>query len=262
MAIDTIPNTLSNILAGRPTSRSNNALQSGDNSSSRESNYSAQTEIELRGSTVTPEYPTYSRNSVANSVAARQTSGESDQTTAKTTDSAKKEEELAKLRARDREVRNHEAAHLAALGAYKKGGASFTTQTGPDGKQYAVGGEVPIDLSTEATPEETINKAQTIRQAALAPTDPSPTDRQVAAKATQMETAARSQLLESNNTVKQSPAPNTGDQNGGSQSILPSSSRESSTPSATHLALYRRALDYAPQPSHAQTERRSVNMRA
>ena len=46
--------------------------------------------------------------------------------------------------------------------------------TGPDGQRYAIGGEVPIDLSAvPGNPQATLQKALTIRRAALAPTDPS-----------------------------------------------------------------------------------------
>lgn len=102
--------------------------------------------------------------------------------------------EVAELKARDREVRAHEQAHLSALGGHRQGGASFQFQTGPDGKQYAVGGEVPVDVSPGATPSETIQKAQTIRRAALAPSEPSSADRAVAAKTSQLEAQARADL--------------------------------------------------------------------
>jgi hypothetical protein len=109
--------------------------------------------------------------------------------------SPEEEEMLRELQARDREVRAHEAAHQAA-GAGLTGGASFSTQKGPDGKDYAVGGEVSIDTSSGGTPQETIAKSQKIRAAALAPADPSPQDRAVAARAMQMESQARMELLE------------------------------------------------------------------
>lgn len=70
-------------------------------------------------------------------------------------------------------------------------GASFTYETGPDGKRYAVGGEVGIDVSGGRTPEETLAKAERIRAAALAPAEPSAQDRQVAAEADQMAAEAR-----------------------------------------------------------------------
>jgi len=100
--------------------------------------------------------------------------------------------EVEKLKARDREVRAHEMAHLAAAGGLATSGASFTYQRGPDGVSYAIGGEVQIDTSSGSSPEETLRKAQTIRAAALAPAEPSGQDRAVAAKASQMEAEARS----------------------------------------------------------------------
>lgn len=99
-------------------------------------------------------------------------------------------EQVAKLKQIDRQVRQHEQAHLAAAGGLATSGASFTYQKGPDGMNYAVGGEVGIDTSPGRTPEETISRAQTIRSAALAPADPSGQDRAVAAQATQMEQQA------------------------------------------------------------------------
>jgi len=102
---------------------------------------------------------------------------------------------VEKLKARDREVRAHEQAHLSAAGPHARGGPSFQYQKGPDNARYAVGGEVDIDVSSvPGDPEATIRKAQVIRAAALAPSNPSPQDRQVAATATKMETEARQEL--------------------------------------------------------------------
>lgn len=102
---------------------------------------------------------------------------------------------LTELRARDAEVRAHEQAHLAAAGPYANGAPTFEFQTGPDGRQYAVGGEVSIDSSPVAgDPEATVRKAQTIKRAALAPSDPSAQDRQVAAQAAQLEAQARQEV--------------------------------------------------------------------
>ena len=101
--------------------------------------------------------------------------------------------EIKMLAARDREVRAHEQAHMAAGGQYA-GAATYQYQRGPNGVNYAVGGEVPISTSKEATPEATMRKAQIIRRAALAPAEPSPQDRKVAAMAMQMESAARVEI--------------------------------------------------------------------
>ncbi len=98
---------------------------------------------------------------------------------------SKEEKQVVKeLQTRDLETRVHEQSHIAAAGGYAKGGASYSFQTGPDGKQYAIGGSVQIDSSSIANnPEATLRKAQVVRQAALAPKDPSGTDRAVAASA-------------------------------------------------------------------------------
>lgn len=101
--------------------------------------------------------------------------------------------EVETLKARDREVRAHEMAHLAAAGGLATSAASFTYQRGPDGVSYAIGGEVGIDTSPGSNPEETLRKAQIIRAAALAPAEPSGQDRAVAAKAAQMEADARAE---------------------------------------------------------------------
>ena len=103
---------------------------------------------------------------------------------------------VEQLQRRDRAVRAHEAAHLAAAGGYAAGGPSYTTQQGPDGRSYAIGGEVPIDMSAERTPEATLRKAQTIRAAAMAPADPSGADKAIAAAASQMAQAAQAQMAE------------------------------------------------------------------
>lgn len=94
--------------------------------------------------------------------------------------------QVAELKERDREVRAHEMAHVAAGAGLVTRGATYTYQTGPDGQRYAIGGEVGIDTSPGRTPEETLAKAERIRAAALAPAEPSGQDRQVAAQAAQI----------------------------------------------------------------------------
>jgi len=102
--------------------------------------------------------------------------------------------ELQQLQQRDREVRAHEMAHVAAGAGLVTRGASYSYQTGPDGQRYAIGGEVGIDTSPGRTPEETLVKAEQVRAAALAPADPSPQDRQVASQATRMAMDARMEI--------------------------------------------------------------------
>lgn len=94
-------------------------------------------------------------------------------------------QQLEQLKQTDREVRQHEMAHQVAGGPYT-GGASYDYAVGPDGKRYAVAGEVPIDYGPVPNdPQATIEKMQTVIAAAMAPADPSPKDYQVAAQARQ-----------------------------------------------------------------------------
>ena len=121
--------------------------------------------------------------------------------TTELTDAEKKQVE--ELKRRDTEVHRHEQAHKAAAGSFASGGPTFEYQTGPDGTRYAVGGEVRIDTSpVSGNPQATIAKMQQVRRAANAPAQPSAQDRQVAAKAAQIEQQAR---LELNQTRAQNP---------------------------------------------------------
>jgi len=100
--------------------------------------------------------------------------------------------EIRELQRRDQEVRRHEAAHMAAGGALVRGGASYSYSAGPDGKRYAVGGEVSIDVSpVSGDPAATAAKMQRVRRAALAPAQPSGQDLSVAARAAQVEASSR-----------------------------------------------------------------------
>ncbi len=103
---------------------------------------------------------------------------------------------VAELRARDREVRLHEQAH-AQVGGEFAGAPSYTYQVGPDGQRYAIGGEVPIDVTPiEGDPEATVEKMEVVKAAALAPAEPSEADRRVAAVADQQRAKAQADLTE------------------------------------------------------------------
>lgn len=100
---------------------------------------------------------------------------------------------IAELQATDQRVRAHEQAHAAA-GAYN---VRYDYETGPDGKQYAVGGTAQIDMTISSTdPDGRIREAQKMRNAALAPADPSGEDMAVAAKATRIEMEAQAQKVQ------------------------------------------------------------------
>ncbi len=104
------------------------------------------------------------------------------------------EARLRHLRRRDREVRAHENAHRAAGGRFVRGG-HMDTEQGPDGRLYATGGDVRIDAAPiPGDAAATLEKAVVVRRAALAPADPSPQDRNVAARAARMAAQARAEL--------------------------------------------------------------------
>jgi len=108
--------------------------------------------------------------------------------------SAQQERQVQQLVLRDAEVKAHERAHKAVGGQYA-GSISYQYQVGPDGKRYAIGGEVSIDTSkVSGDPQATIDKMNVVKAAALAPADPSPQDRRVAASAAQAISAARVEL--------------------------------------------------------------------
>ena len=121
-------------------------------------------------------------------------------------------QEVAKLKARDQEVKAHEQAHLSAAGGLATSGATFTYQLGPDGIRYAIGGEVNIDTSPVAgDPQATLRKAETIQKAANAPAAPSDQDRKVAAQAAQMAAKAQQEISQFKQAAKyQEPQPTAG----------------------------------------------------
>lgn len=104
--------------------------------------------------------------------------------------------EIAELVSRDQEVRAHEQAHAAVGGSYA-GAPTYTFTRGPDGKRYAVGGEVSIDAGPiPNNPEATLRKMEIVLRAALAPAEPSVQDLRIAAQAQAQMTQARAELAE------------------------------------------------------------------
>jgi hypothetical protein len=145
--------------------------------------------------------PSDSQQGASEEEAEPQTAVQEDETT-----DNQEAEEIRDLKQRDAEVKAHEQAHMAAGGGLVQGAASYTYEKGPDGAMYAVGGEVKIDTSPARTPDQTIRKAQQIRRAALAPAQPSATDRAVAAAASRMEGQARAEKTQELVSGKQADA--------------------------------------------------------
>ena len=102
--------------------------------------------------------------------------------------------QIRELAARDREVRQHELALKSAAGSLA-GAISFDYQRGPDGRLYAVGGEVDIRTTPASNdPADVVAYAEQVIRAALAPAEPSSQDRQVAVQARAMLAQAQAEL--------------------------------------------------------------------
>lgn len=119
----------------------------------------------------------------------------------------KQRRQLAALVERDLEVRKHEQAHQSAGGQHA-GSPTYEFDLGPDGKRYASGGEVTIDIGViHGDPAATLAKMQQVRAAALAPVDPSSQDLSVARSATVKEAQARKELMIAEPATGLSPSP-------------------------------------------------------
>jgi hypothetical protein len=116
---------------------------------------------------------------------------------------------IRQLSQRDKEVRAHEQAHSAVGGQYA-GAAQYRYQRGPDGVNYAVAGEVPIDVGPiNGDPRATLAKMQIVQRAALAPAEPSAQDRRVAALAAQQANQARVEIVSETRVINSSEDNNT-----------------------------------------------------
>lgn len=115
------------------------------------------------------------------------------------------QKEIEKLKQRNDEVVTHENQHKTVAGNLAQT-PSYTYTTGPDGKRYISDGEVSIDVSKEKDPNATITKMQTVKRAALAPSEPSSADRNVARRADAIEAQARKELQNENQvTINSAP---------------------------------------------------------
>ncbi len=115
---------------------------------------------------------------------------------------------IEELKQIDLEVRQHEMAHVAAGAGLVTSGATFSYQKGPDGKDYAVAGEVQIDVSpVPGDPQATLRKMEQVKAAALAPASPSAQDQKVAANAGAQAMKAQAELaiLRANQDTKNPP---------------------------------------------------------
>lgn len=91
------------------------------------------------------------------------------------------------------EVRAHEMAHMAAGGDIA-GSATYSYTTGPDGKRYITGGEVPLSIPTTNDKEQKLKDLAQVKKAALAPAEPSSQDLSVAAEASSQMMTLKSEI--------------------------------------------------------------------
>ena len=137
------------------------------------------------------------------------------QGTGTTTLSAADQDLITRLKARDADVKAHEQAHRTAAGQLA-GPASYSYQKGPDGANYAIGGEVSIDTSAIPNdPAATIAKESRVAAAALAPADPSAQDGKVAAAA--MAAIAQAEAAKTSGTSGNGQSPGQGNGQGNGQ---------------------------------------------
>lgn len=81
-------------------------------------------------------------------------------------------------------------------------GPNYEYETGPDGRKYAVAGDVNVSYSHSSDPEVNLRNAQQLKASALAPADPSSQDRKVAAQAEMEIAQARQEILEEQNQAR------------------------------------------------------------
>lgn len=118
---------------------------------------------------------------------------------------SQQQQEISKLKESDAEVKAHEQAHLSAAAGLRTSAPSYQYQTGPDGKKYAVAGEVNISFSQTGDPKKDLQMAETLKAAALAPANPSGQDMAVAKQADEMIQQDKQKIQEENQQTGTTP---------------------------------------------------------
>jgi hypothetical protein len=85
--------------------------------------------------------------------------------------------DIQKLNQQGTEIGRYERSHLAVAGMVTRGGPSHEYRLGSDGRVYALGGEVSLDINTGAgNSQKTLAKMEQVRRAALTPVNLSSAD--------------------------------------------------------------------------------------
>lgn len=101
--------------------------------------------------------------------------------------------EVSQLVIIEKKVIAHEQAHKSVGGEFT-GAMSYSYTNGPDGKRYITGGEVSISIPSTDDKAQMIRMLERVKNAALAPADPSGQDLKVAASASAKQMAVRADL--------------------------------------------------------------------
>jgi hypothetical protein len=92
--------------------------------------------------------------------------------------------DIQKLSQQDTNIRRYERVHLAVAGMVTRGGPYNEYRLGSDGRLYAVGGEVSLNINTGAgNSQQTLTKMEQVRRAALAQANLAIEDQRAAALA-------------------------------------------------------------------------------
>lgn len=113
------------------------------------------------------------------------------------------QQQLAELKQTDAQVKAHEHAHKSTAAGLTTSGPNYEYETGPDGKKYAVAGDVNVSYQKSSDPEVNLKNAQQLKAAALAPADPSSQDRKVAMQADREIAQARQEIMEEQNQTEE-----------------------------------------------------------
>ena len=114
-------------------------------------------------------------------------------------DDSLKEQFVSRLRATDLNVRTHEAQHFFVGAGLTQGTPEYDYVEGPDGRFYAVAGEVNLSTSGSSDPEQAAREADSLTRAANAPADSSAQDISVARSSGADAAALYSRALAANN---------------------------------------------------------------
>ena len=109
-------------------------------------------------------------------------------------DAATREAAVAGQKQHEEVVDQPALQHLPA-GNLAWAGATYSYRRGADGRLYAVDSDISVDTSAvPGDPKATLEKAESIRRAAMNPGNPSPSDLAVAALAVAMAARARNEI--------------------------------------------------------------------